>query len=93
LLQEASADGAAARFTFGLVPVGSVTDSEFFAVWLVFVAAGFAIGLFKGHPILGAVLGAFLSFVGVIVIALVPQTAKARARSEVTKPPKDSPAA
>jgi hypothetical protein len=65
------------------VPVGSVTDGEFFAVWLAFVAAGFAVGLYKGRPILGAFLGAFLSYFGVIVIALVPQTAKARARSEV----------
>lgn len=55
-----------------------------FAVLALFLIAGplvgYLIGRRKGHPVLGAVLGFFLHFIGWIVIALVPRTPAAEAR-------------
>ena len=47
--------------------------------------AGWGIGNRKGHPIWGLALGLFLSFIGIIIIVLVPTTEEKRIRNAETR--------
>lgn len=50
-------------------------------IWLFIVnpAIGCAIGAWKGRPILGAVLGFFLAFVGWFIALILPKTLEKKA--------------
>ena len=40
--------------------------------WVFGLVIGLLIGIHKGRPVLGAVLGAILSFIGWIIMAVIP---------------------
>jgi hypothetical protein len=60
--------------------VGVMLLLMFFAVLFVLPAViGYRLGLARGHEVMGLVLGILFSWIGVLIVALLPKTQPARA--------------
>ncbi len=53
---------------------------ELFIIWVLCGVAGYFIGDAKGKAGVGALLGGFLGFIGLIIIAVLPATPEVEAR-------------
>jgi hypothetical protein len=52
---------------------------------LVFALIGYRLGVWKGRPSLGGLLGMFLGLIGVVIILCVPKTHEARIKKETRR--------
>ena len=51
-------------------------------VAVIFGIAGYRVGIGRGRPVLGAVLGLALGLIGLGIFILIPRTAQAQARHD-----------
>jgi uncharacterized membrane protein YfcA len=52
---------------------------------VVFALIGYRVGVWKGRPSLGALLGMFLGLIGVVIMLCVPKTQEARIKKETQR--------
>jgi hypothetical protein len=51
-------------------------------LWVICAGAGMAIGISKGRPVLGLVLGGVLGIIGLVIMAFVPKSRAKRAEEQ-----------